>query len=553
MENKMAKITCPSCGTLVDKDDILCPICGEILPDEIDSSLSSSDDSLDDLVNFKNEFDDAYAGLDDINLDEFSLENDSINGLEHVDDFIRNGQLNDAIKLCNEKLEEDHYEYQDRIADYYFKIGDYKTALKNYHVAATYGVGRAQIHVGLCYQDGKGINKDISLADNWIFKGYSTIKKAADNNDVRAIYDLAWCYQEGYVVDKDIKKALQLYENAANLNLIDAMLALARHFEEKTYYNQKASFSWYEKAANSGSVMAQLKLVEIYKTNKDYDSALYWLRLASSSGDKEANKILKESIDKYGKFIVPSEPSKPVKEETKAVPKNDKTPQELVKEYLEKADKLYNSKDYEDAFVYYEFALKIDPNCSESAMSNLVDCYLYLDIQPLMMDLLKTLAKKGCVRAIEVLLSDYDDELSYSEMHELIVEGVKKASPICLRFAGLGYTEGTYNFPIDLEKGEFYLLAAGKKDDAIALHQLAQNYEHGVYGSKDIELAIQCNLEAAKLGYYWAQYSVSLYYEYGEGSIKMDLSKAKYWWELYEDGKEKERTFKRETLFKRVY
>ena len=107
-----------------------------------------------------------------------------------------------------------------------------------------------------CYIQGHGVNQDSTLAIKWLEKsaklGYKTaqrqlghiyenkgeykksfsyFEKAANQNDITALYNLGCFYAEGIGVKPDTIKAIQLWEKAANLGHVDAMHNLAVSYE----------------------------------------------------------------------------------------------------------------------------------------------------------------------------------------------------------------------------------------------------------------------------------------------------------------------------------
>ena len=62
--------------------------------------------------------------------------------------------------------------------------------------------------LGKCYYNGEGIEKDLEKALYWY-------QKAAENEYIKAQYDLALLYQEGKKIEKNFKKALYWYQKIA--------------------------------------------------------------------------------------------------------------------------------------------------------------------------------------------------------------------------------------------------------------------------------------------------------------------------------------------------
>lgn len=118
---------------------------------------------------------------------------------------------------------------------------------------ANTGDTAAQIAVGECYSDGKGVTQDYKQAADWF-------QKAASKNDVDAEMRLAALYRDG---SKNFPRDMQ---QAAD---------------------------WYRKAADQGDAMAQGTLGTLYSMGQgvpqSYVEAYYWLDLAAAvKGPRQA-------------------------------------------------------------------------------------------------------------------------------------------------------------------------------------------------------------------------------------------------------------------------
>ena len=89
---------------------------------------------------------------------------------------------------------------------------DFKKAAKLYTEAAGQGSAIAQHGLGLCYKDGKGVEKNHEQAVLWF-------ARAADQDLPEGLAALAFCYAKGYGVKKDIDKAISLMREANDWNI----------------------------------------------------------------------------------------------------------------------------------------------------------------------------------------------------------------------------------------------------------------------------------------------------------------------------------------------
>jgi peptidoglycan hydrolase-like protein with peptidoglycan-binding domain len=94
-------------------------------------------------------------------------------------------------------------------------------AVKWYRKAADQGSAAAQNHLGLMYDNGRGVPQDDAEAVKWY-------RKAADQGDARAQNNLGTMYETGRGVPKDRTRALRHYRAAAALGSKPAQQNLSR-------------------------------------------------------------------------------------------------------------------------------------------------------------------------------------------------------------------------------------------------------------------------------------------------------------------------------------
>ena len=86
--------------------------------------------------------------------------------------------------------------------------GDYKTAVYEWRKAANQGDADAQYNLGWMYANGKGVTQDYKQAIKWY-------RKAADQGYARAQYNLALIYEYGNsVIDKNYNLAIKYYKKS---------------------------------------------------------------------------------------------------------------------------------------------------------------------------------------------------------------------------------------------------------------------------------------------------------------------------------------------------
>ena len=159
--------------------------------------------------------------------------------------------------------------------------------------AAEQGHAGSQRNLGLRYQNGIGVNKDMTEAVKWY-------RKAADQGYADAQNDLGVCYSKGWGVNKDMTEAVKWYRKAANQGQVDAQFTLGFYYENGRGVSKDMTeaVKWYRKAAEQGNADAQNTLGVCYAdgngVNQDMTEAVKWYRLAAEQGNAAAQSALRE-------------------------------------------------------------------------------------------------------------------------------------------------------------------------------------------------------------------------------------------------------------------
>lgn len=140
-------------------------------------------------------------------------------------------------------------------------------------------------------------NKSLSKKDKSI--NSDEIKKAAEQGDVNAQYNLGTMYDEGNGVKKDPSEAFKWYKKAAEQGDVDAQYNVAAMYTEGVGVNkdQSEAIKWFKKAAEQGDVDAQYTLAHIYfdgnGVKKDNVKAVRLFESAGAQGHREAQEWAK--------------------------------------------------------------------------------------------------------------------------------------------------------------------------------------------------------------------------------------------------------------------
>ncbi|CAI2177644.1 14590_t:CDS:2 [Funneliformis geosporum] len=180
---------------------------------------------------------------------------------------------------------------------------NYKKALDLFMLATRKNHTLAQCYVGICYDEGRGVAKDVNLAFDYylrvankdfaagqLFIGYryeiglgiikSNLKKAikwytkaANNGNVIASNNLGNYYKNGKGVKKDYHKAIKLFQYSAKGNYSSGILNLG-YCGIGININMQKAFELYETAANLENKIAQFNLACMYENGNVIDKGL---------------------------------------------------------------------------------------------------------------------------------------------------------------------------------------------------------------------------------------------------------------------------------------
>ena len=132
------------------------------------------------------------------------------------------------------------------------------------------------------------------LAEKDFAAAHAIYLSLANQNDAKACYNLGLMYQDGDGVAKNLDEAVKWYTKSANLGYKEAQYTLgALVFQRQIQtisYSQAVTY--YEQAAQQGHVKSQLNLGMLYFRGdviaQDLSAAVQWLSLAASNNNSEA-------------------------------------------------------------------------------------------------------------------------------------------------------------------------------------------------------------------------------------------------------------------------
>lgn len=174
--------------------------------------------------------------------------------------------------------------------------GKYKIAVAMYTLAAKDGYARAQNALGVCHENGHGVEKSEDEAVVWY-------RFAAEGGYDLAFVNLGNCYRYGRGLAKNEENAFACYLTAAENGFAHAQCIVANcYFDaELVARNIPEAMKWYEKAALQGESEAMERInairadmtdlynrgVDAYE-KRDYASAVKFYTLAAEFGHRGA-------------------------------------------------------------------------------------------------------------------------------------------------------------------------------------------------------------------------------------------------------------------------
>ena len=418
-----------------------------------------------------------------------------------------------------------------------------------YEFADLYDNINGTFNLARCYYEGTGRDQDYK-------KSLELFLKAAKNNHADASYYVGIHYEKGLGVSKDLTTAIEFYENAFTLGLkskslrtyvnklkkelnptttstTSTKLSLAEQnkllSDAGTYFfkeEYEKSFELYEKVANCGNPKGQFQLAKMYRfgwgTKKD-------LVLAADFFEKAALQGYKDSICEIGKSFYYGEGRTKDKQKafewfSKGEKINDKMSLFYLAIHYKNGE--YVARDLKKSLEYYEKAiaagfgadiLKDDIAAikKELAMTTTITSstttYTTSTSKSTQEELLKKALSLSCNKDYEQALSIYTQvanmgnpkaQLETGKMYRFGMgtsKNLKTAADWFEKSANLGYAEGL------VEYGKCYYYGEGRPNNK--------------------QKAFPIFMKAAEKNNLYGHYYVALLYHYGTG-VEKNLKKA---------------------------
>ena len=152
---------------------------------------------------------------------------------------------------------------------------NYAEEVKWYRKAAEQGDAVAQFNLGLKYDNGQGVAQDYTKAVYWY-------TKSAEQGIAQAQFNLGLMYYNGQGVSQDYAKAVELFTKSAEQGDATAQCNLGNIYENGTPIYSKTV------VLNADGSMTK----NVIGIAKDHKKAIYWYTKAAEQGNADAQKAL---------------------------------------------------------------------------------------------------------------------------------------------------------------------------------------------------------------------------------------------------------------------
>lgn len=411
----------------------------------------------------------------------------------------------------------------------FYQQKDYVKAVSWFIKSAAANYAPAQAIMGICYQEGEGVNKDYGIARDYY-------EKAAKKNNAKAINGLGRLYTHGLGVEKNMKKAIKYFERAARLGY------------GAGYYNLGLIYSY----INDGVMVNPQKAFEMFNAGAElkHSSCMTMMGYFYENGLGVETNIPK-AIEYYNKGIELGEETCAyllgiLYRDGKVVVQNP----ELAAKLFAKCESFGHGQ-YELALCYRD-GFGVDKNLKRSAelftkaaeqglseaQHELGDCYLYgrgvekNEKKAVMWN--EKAALQGNAFAQNTMGYLYSNGYGVVQNYDIANNWFRKAADqghgTALCNLGVSYENGLGVQP-NIEEALKYYTKAANQGSMQGQYQLGLCYAEGKGVDKNSVEALRWYIKAANQGLAEAQYHVGVCYENGKGVFNKDITKALEWYE----------------------
>lgn len=378
---------------------------------------------------------------------------------------------------------------------YYFGYGvaqDYKEAAKWYKQSALGGDAAGQYALGLIYESGsRGVDKNVTEAKLWYQKsaeqGYEeAIERLKVLSGTTTSSTSGKTYKEyekmadEFYDKKNYTEALKYYKLSAPGNDGGVLNRLGYMYSAGVGVDVDVTeaVKWFRKSAEQGYMIGQYNMGLMYELGrgigKDVNEAIRWYRKAADQGYQNAKDKL-ATLSDTGTALSKTE----------------------IKYYVDKADKYYKEKNFQEALKNYLIAA----NAGDAYGQNLAG-WMYEHAEGV--------------------------EQNYTEAYKWHLKAAENGNAYAMNSLGILFEKGQ-GVAVNLPKAVEWYRKAANAGNVHGQYNLGRMYENGRGVTKNIILAKQWYEKAAAQNNSDAQSSLGTIYYNGEGVTK-DYAKAMEWY-----------------------
>jgi hypothetical protein len=133
-----------------------------------------------------------------------------------------------------------------------------ESKVQQYRASAEQGNAYGQRNLGVCYENGHGVEQDYKQAVAWF-------RKSAEQGNAYGQNNLGVCYQYGHGVEQDYKQAVAWYGKSAEQGHASAQNSLGYCYKNGQGVEQdnKQAVAWYRKSAEQGYASGKRHLSQL--------------------------------------------------------------------------------------------------------------------------------------------------------------------------------------------------------------------------------------------------------------------------------------------------
>lgn len=185
-----------------------------------------------------------------------------------------------------------------------YHAGDFEAAKRVFEKSAEEEDPMGLHLLASLYYEGKGVEKDLK-------KAVDLFEEAAAKGFVASNANLGLIYQNGEGVEKNLPKAIEFYKTAAEKGHLQSLFNLGQIYRkgEGVTKNLEKAADYYSEAAVNGYLPAfnefGLLFAQGQGVKRNYVEAYAWLALGAENKDEQAAKNLETVIKILGKDMLP--------------------------------------------------------------------------------------------------------------------------------------------------------------------------------------------------------------------------------------------------------